>query len=166
MTSRWSRFRDHVVTDEAVYGTVVYAALIAASSAPDSHSDGVPGDTSVLAPADVLDVLLISVTTLLVFWIAHVFARALARGGLRDALRHSNGMLWAAIPPTLPLILGALDVLPDAVDWSALLSFVVLGFVGYEAAARRDRSIGIRILSAVVAVVLGFVIIVIKIAVH
>lgn len=166
MTSRWIRFRDRVVTDEAVYGTVLYAAVIAASSAPDDHSDGVPGDSAALAPRDVLDVLLLSLTTLLVFWVAHVFARTLARGALRDALRHSNGMLLAAVLPTVPLVLGAVGVLPDAVDWSALLSFVVLAFLGYGSAERRGRGIGIRILSAFIAVVLGFVIVVIKIAVH
>jgi hypothetical protein len=164
--SRWTSFRDRVVTDDAIYGTVLFAALIATSSAPDDHSDGVPGDTTALSPADVLDTLLISVTTLLAFWVAHVYARTLARGGLGEAIRHSSGMLWAAIPPTLLLILGAVGILPDSEDWAGLLSLVVLGFVGYEAAARRGRGVGIRIVSALVAVVLGFVIIIVKVAVH
>jgi hypothetical protein len=164
--SRWTSFRDRVVTDDAVYGTVLFAALIATSSAPDPHSDGIPGDTAELGSADIVDVLIVSVTTLLVFWVAHVYARVLARGGLGDAIRHSSGMLFAAIPPTLLLVLGALGFLPDAVDWSGLLSLAVLGFVGYEAAARRGRGVGIRILSAAVAVVLGFIIIVVKVAVH
>jgi hypothetical protein len=164
--SRWTSFRDRVVTDDAVYGTVLYAAIVAASSAPDPHSDGIPGDTLAVEQGDVIETLLVSVTTLLVFWVAHVYARVLARGGLGDAVRHSSGMLWAAIPPTLLLVLGAVGVLPDAIDWSGLLSLAVLGFVGYEAAARRGRGVGIRVLSAVVAIVLGFVIIVIKVAVH
>lgn len=165
---RWTSFRDRVVTDDAVYGTVLFAALIATGSAPDPNSDGIPGDTTVLEPDDVLDVLLIAVTSLLVFWIAHVYARVLARGGLHSALVHSSGMLWAAIPPTVLLVLGSIGVLPDAVDWALLLSLVVLGFVGYGAAARRGRAlqIRIRILSAVVAAVLGFAIIVVKVAVH
>jgi hypothetical protein len=167
--SRWTSFRDRVVTDDAVYGTVLFAALIATSSAPDPHSDGIPGDVVVQFggdSGDIVDVLIVSVTTLLVFWVAHVYARVLARGGLGDAIRHSSGMLWAAIPPTLLLVLGAVGVLPDAVDWSGLLSLAVLGFVGYEAAARRGRGVGVRILSGAVAVVLGFIIIVVKVAVH
>ncbi|GMA97154.1 hypothetical protein GCM10025881_39780 [Pseudolysinimonas kribbensis] len=42
--SRLSRLRDRVVTADAVYGTILYAALIAVSAAYEHAGDGVPGD--------------------------------------------------------------------------------------------------------------------------
>jgi hypothetical protein len=183
--SRFSRLRDRVVTADAVYGTILFAALIAVSSDGEHAGDGIPGDQSGLhvtiesgEQVDVLQVLLVSLGTLIVFWIAHVYARTIAGHGLRQgedvrlgqalhrAIDHSNGMLWSAVPATVVLILGIAGVLPDAPDWSLTVNLIVLGFLGYQALSERGRAIPIRILGGVVTAVLGLIIIVIDIAVH
>ena len=183
--SRFSRLRDRVVTADAVYGTILFAALIAVSSDAENAGDGLPGDQSgvhvTIQPGeqvDVLQVLLVSLGTLLVFWIAHVYARTIAGHGVRQgedvrlgasfrrALAHSNGMLWSAIPATVVLILGIVGVLPDAPDWSLMVNIVVLGFLGYQALSERRRAVPIRILGGVVTALLGLIIIIIDIAVH
>jgi hypothetical protein len=179
--SRLSQLRRRLVTPDAVYGTVLFAALIATSSEADPDSDGIPGvETGVhleIATQDRLDlveVLLVSVTTLLVFWVAHVYARTIARHGrdtgfrdaLREAIGHSNGMLWSAIPATLILVLGVIGIVPDAVDWALLVNVLVLGFLGYQSLSERGRPVWRRIIAGVLTAVLGVVIILIKVAVH
>jgi hypothetical protein len=173
------------VTADAVYGTILFAALIAVSSDGEHAGDGIPGDQSGVhvtiktgEQVDVLQVLLVSLGTLLVFWIAHVYARTIAGHGVRQgedvrlgasfrrAIAHSNGMLWSAIPATVVLILGIVGVLPDAPDWSLLVNVIVLGFLGYQALSERRRAIPIRILGGVITAVLGQIIIIIDIAVH
>jgi len=182
---RVSRIRDRVVTADAVYGTILFAALIAVSSDADHSGDGIPGDQpavhvtiTVGERVDLVQTLLVSVVTLIVFWIAHVYARTIAghgvRGGesvrlgtaFRRAIEHSNGMLWSAVPATLVLILGIVGLIPDASDWALVVNIVVLGVLGYQALSERGRAIPIRILGAVITAVLGLIIILIDIAVH
>lgn len=175
--SGFSRWLDRVVTPDAVYGTILFAALIATST-PDAEGDGIPGDQPAVGGSELLDVLLVSVTTLLVFWLAHVYARTIARHGrrgdrdvpfgaaVRDALAHSNGMLWSAIPATLVLVLGIARILPDASDWALLVNILMLGFLGYQALAERGRAIPVRLLGALITALLGLVIIIVKVAVH
>ena len=62
MTVR-SWIREHLLTADAIYGLILYSALVAGVS--DKNSDA----TEVLAG---------SVGTLLIFWAAHVFAKTLA----------------------------------------------------------------------------------------
>jgi hypothetical protein len=183
--SRFARIRDRLVTADAVYGTILFAALIAVGSDAEHAGDGIPGDQPALhvtiesgEQVDVLQVLLLAVTTLIVFWIAHVYARTIAGHGLRNgedvrlgeafrrAIVHSNGMLWSAIPATIVLLLGIAGILPDAADWSLLVNLVVLGFLGYQALSERRRAVPIRILGGFVTAMLGFVIILVDIAVH
>ncbi|GAA2084312.1 hypothetical protein GCM10009840_21340 [Pseudolysinimonas kribbensis] len=185
--SRLSRLRDRVVTADAVYGTILYAALIAVSAAYEHAGDGVPGDQpnvqgdlALLTPAsvDFLQVLEWSVTTLIVFWIAHVYARTIAGHGMRSgedrrlgvsfrhALAHSNGMLWSAIPATVVVLLGAAGVLPDAADWALVVNVLVLGVLGYQSLSERRRPVPLRILGGVVTALLGLAIILLDIAMH
>lgn len=182
--SRLSTIRDQVVTADAVYGAILFSALIAAGSdaEADHAGDGIPGDELRVRIAfddgDLVDTLLVAITTLLVFWIAHVYARTLAGHGRRDgedvrlgeslrrAVAHSNGMLWSAIPATLVLLLGIAGALPDASDWALLVNLVVLGVLGYQALSERGRAIPLRVLGAVATALLGLVIILVKIAVH
>ena len=182
---RVSRIRDRVVTADAVYGTILFAALIAVSSDADHSGDGIPGDQpafhveiTVGERVDLAQTLLVSVVTLVVFWIAHVYARTIAGHGVREgesvrlgvafrrAITHSNGMLWSAIPATLVLLLGIVGVIPDASDWALVVNIVVLGVLGYQSLSERGRGIPMRILGGVITAVLGLVIIIIDIAVH
>ncbi len=182
---RLSRIRDRVVTADAVYGTILFAALIAVSSEGDGSGDGVPGNQPGVhveigtgQHVDLVQTLLVSVSTLVVFWIAHVYARTIAGHGRREgedvrlgtalhrALEHSNGMLWSAIPSTIVLLLGVAGLVPDAADWSLVVNVVVLGVLGYQALSERRRAVSIRALGGVLTAVLGLVIILIDIAVH
>src|SRR5690606_4341415 len=112
-------FRDRIVTPDAVYGTVLFAVVIAAASDGDLDHPGEP-----------LELLVTAVLTLAVFCIAHIYARTIANHGvrrgedvplgtaLRRAVLASLGMLWAAVPSAIVLVLGALHVVPDADDWA------------------------------------------------
>ncbi len=184
--SRLRRLRDRVVTADAVYGTILYAALIAVSAGGDEAGDGIPGDQSGIpgdqsgidAHVEIAGVLLISITTLLVFWAAHVYARTIAGHGVRNgrdvavgtalhqALEHSVGMLYSAIPATIILVLGAFGLIPDAADWALWVNVFVLGVLGYQALSERRRAIPIRILGAVITALLGLILIIVDIAVH
>src|SRR4051794_21352263 len=86
--SRLPSFLHRFVTAEAVYGLVLYAAVVAAASDESSEPDAsdatlVLNDTTVTIP-DALGVLLWVVLSMIVFWAAHVFAHAVAGHGVRD----------------------------------------------------------------------------------
>lgn len=186
--SGWARLRDRIVTADTIYGTILFAALIAAASgqgSTDGEGDGIPGDASLHGvalrfgdsaidrTAD-LDTLLVAAVTLIVFWLAHVYAHAIARHGaaksvrtaLGDALDESSGMLIAAVPSTIVLLLGVTGLLPDAADWSLVLAVVVLGVLGWQSFAERGSGIAARIIGAVVSALLGLALVILKVSVH
>jgi hypothetical protein len=153
--------RDHFVTADAVYGLILYSALIAGVS--DDHSAA-------------LEVLIFAAASLVIFWGAHVFAGTVAGHGadtglgsaIGRALGHSSGMLYAAILPSVVLLLGVLRVLSvdDAVSLALLVATVVLGLLGYAAFAERKRPIVIRILGGLGTAFFGLLMIILNIIVH
>ena len=153
--------RDHFVTADAVYGLILYSALIAGVSDDDETA---------------LEVLLISAASLVIFWGAHVFAGTVAGHGaetalgtaLRRAFGHSSGMLYASILPSLVLILGAFHLLAadDAVNLALLAATIVLGVLGYYAFSQRKRPVIIRILGGLGTAVFGTFMIVLNVIVH
>jgi hypothetical protein len=157
--------RERFVTPDAVYGLILYAALMGAVSDDDSDS---------------LEVLIFSGISLIVFWGAHVFAGTIASHGVREgrvttlshatslAIKHSSGMLYAAILPSLVLLLGVFHVLgtDDAVSVALLVAMIVLGVLGYQAFSQRGSHVMIRILGALGTALFGFLMIVLNIAVH
>lgn len=155
------RTRDRLVTPDAVYGLILFSALIGAVD--DDNSEA-------------LEVLFVSVVSLVVFWGAHVFAGTIAAHGadtplgaaLRRAIGHSMGMLYAAILPTLVLLLGVFHVMSadDAVGLALVVAMVLLGVLGYSAFAQRRSPVAIRILGALGTALFGAVMIVLNIAVH
>ena len=179
--------REHLVSADAIYGTILFAALIGASSGAHSENgegDGIPGDASfhgialhfgdaAISRTAVIDTLLLAGVTLVVFWLAHVYARTIAghgaqksmREALGDALEKSSGMLIAAVPPTIVLLLGALG-LPDAADWSLVLAVIVLGVLGWQSFAERGSGIGGRIFGALVSALLGLALVILNASVH
>lgn len=156
---------DHFVTPDAVYGLILYSALIGGVSDSDSNS---------------VEVLIISAVSLLIFWGAHVFASTIATHGVKDgreitlgqatlrAFSHSSGMLYAAILPSLPLIVGAFGLVStdDAVSYSLLLAMIVLGVLGYQAFAQRGAKMGRRIWGGIGTAFFGFLMIVLNVTVH
>ncbi len=110
-----------------VYGTVIVMATIAAGSKGGLHA------TVLLATM---------VTTVLVLWVAHVYAAGLEESIQRrrrldwpefaDIARHEWSIALAAVPPGIPLLLGALGVLESSTAaWLALgAGLVVLAAQG------------------------------------
>ncbi|MCY7412642.1 MAG: hypothetical protein LH471_06350 [Salinibacterium sp.] len=153
--------RDRMVNADAVYGLILYSALIAAVSDDDANA---------------LDVLIGAGLSLIVFWGAHVFAGAITGHGAErplgqavgDAVAHSSGMLYASIIPSIPLIIGALGLIgtDDAVSLSLLIATLILGIVGYRAFAERKRPIIVRILGGLGAAMFGFLVILLNVIVH
>ncbi|MEO8908067.1 MAG: hypothetical protein ABI310_08325, partial [Microbacteriaceae bacterium] len=118
-----------VVSPQAVYGTVVVAAIVGASS---SEQTG-------------WEIFFTAIGSVLVLWAAHVYAEAVASHGrqgaktigIRDSIRlgvrQSAGILIAAVIPVVMLFLGAIKVLTTdvAVDLSLWACVVALGVLGY-----------------------------------
>jgi len=163
------RWRPRVVrttgsVTEAIYGLILATSVIAVSREYDSSNAG-------LISATVL-------VTSVVFWLAHVYARVLARSithermldrsDVRDVLRHDWPLVEVTVPLVLILALGVLDLVPDRV---AILSATVAALVELAAAgayAARKSGAGLRgtAVSAVVAVTLGSAVVLLKAFVH
>lgn len=165
---RHRAFWRHWGTPAAIYGTIVYASVVAAASI-DNEEHG-----------DAAQILVFSVVSIVVFWMAHVYSTALGFHGdadrlsdrIRDSFRHavseSHGMLEAAIAPSVPLLLATLGVIrPSTAVIAALwLTVATLALLGYLVFAVRSRPLGICITGAVVTGLFGVVVIVLKTALH
>jgi hypothetical protein len=157
--------RQRLVTSDAVYGVILYAALIAVVSTSHTHP---------------LEVFLVSFASLVVFWAAHVYAGTIANHGVQDgeetpirrafreAVGHASGMLYAAVLPSIPLILGVAGLLKDddAVDLSLVVVVVQLGLMGYQSFAQRKSKIVVRIFGAIGTALFGLLMIILNTIVH
>lgn len=153
--------RERLVTPDAVYGLILFSALIGAVDHDDS---------------DTAEVLLVSAVSLVIFWGAHVFAATITAHGadmklgaaIRRAIGHSMGMLYAAVLPAIVLLLGVFQVISagNAVGLALLTATIVLGVLGYYAFAQRRSHMAIRILGALGTALFGLLMIVLNIAVH
>ncbi|MBZ4485795.1 hypothetical protein LQ938_10575 [Microbacterium sp. cx-55] len=150
----------------AIYGLIVFTSFITISS-DDIEEDGTP----ISAGGMLLD----AIPALAIFYAAHVFAHTLTDHGergfgvaFRRALHHSSGMLYAALPTIVVLVIGSFTGLTglDAYNWSAWVAVVVLGVLGYAAYSRRRSSVIVRILGAVGTAFLGFTLIILEYALH
>ena len=134
-----------------IYGTiVVLATVVAGAKAYQDHVGHVA--------------LLVLITTV-VFWLAHVYAHALAhsvaqdqhlsRAALRDIARRESSIIEAAILPIVALLLGHWGVVSEhTAIWLAILfGFGVL--VGQGFAFARAERLGRLSTLAIVAVNLG-----------
>lgn len=144
----------------AIYGTIVFAAFLAINA---DHADD---------PWDLLDNAVLS---LVVFFLAHVFAHTLTDHGehgflraLRRAVQHSAGMLYAAVPSTVLLLAAGAtgDDLQSAYDATIWITIAVLAVLGYVAYWRRGAHIAIRLLGAAGTALLGFALVILEYAVH
>jgi hypothetical protein len=182
--SRLPAFLHRFVTPEAVYGLVLYAAVVAAASDEADGADADPAtvvwnDSTVVIP-EASGVLIWVILSMVVFWGAHVFAHAVAGHGVRDgkpvrvkeavrlAFHHSAGMLYAPIVPTIALLLGAFGVLSDdtAIEATLWISVGVLGVLGFLAFVAKRSSLVISVLGGIATAVLGLLIILINAVMH
>lgn len=153
---------ERFVSVDAIYGLILYAALIAASSTEDDTNAAV--------------VLVFSVFSLLIFWGAHVFAGTIVthagnmplHKAIWSAMKHSSGMLWASVLPSVPLLLGAMSVLADddAVDTALLVCTVILFLLGYTAFSRRKANVAVRIFGGIGCALFGTLVIALNAIVH
>lgn len=144
----------------AIYGLIVFAAFVAIA---DDHAE------------DAWEVLNTSVATLVVFFIAHVFAHTLTehgahglRSATRRAVRHAAGMLWASVPAILVLVYAGVTRMSvdDASDLCALATFIALAFLGYHAYRRRGAGLLGRLAGAGATATLGIFIVLLEAIFH
>lgn len=161
---RWRRvaawFDVRFRSPAAIYGLIVFTAFVTIA---EDHSESAE------------DMLATSVASLIIFFIAHVFAHTLTehaehgfRAATRNALRHGAGMLYASVPSILVLVI--LDAsggsLADAVDYCMLATFAVLAILGYHAFQSRKAPIWARLLGALATAMLGLFIVVLEYGFH
>jgi hypothetical protein len=164
-TSRSHRLRRDFLTPEFISGTVLVSVVIAIAN----QSDGLGA------------VFLITLATMVAFWITEFFAHVIAVQGVRHdhefinlkasfraAFRHSIGFLLAAVLPLATLLLGIIGVYnSENAYWIALWTqVVVLAVVGWIAFGGHHVRWYWRIAAALGTAALGVFAILIKILVH
>ncbi|MCG5213622.1 hypothetical protein [Streptosporangium sp. KLBMP 9127] len=141
----------------------VYGSLLAASVVAGSAVDGTP------IPAGDLVVVLIS--TGVVFWIAHLYVHLVSGGAhpltwrrLRAAGRREWPLAQAAFPPAIAAALASALGLSDVVaSWAAMAVAVASQVAWSVAAAIGGRaSTGVVVLSGAANLVLGLAIVALK----
>ena len=151
-------------TEYAIYGVVLVSALIGVGWYQETD----------------LDVLLFTLGTVGVFWLAHVYSGTIAREGseaprvraILDAavasMRHSLGMLVAMILPAVFLLLAVVGILDEYVAYYLALwvGVAILAVLGYLSSARRGSPWPWRVVSALVTASLGVLVIWLTALVH
>jgi hypothetical protein len=153
-----------LMSEQAVYGLILVSGIIVVS--------GTHVGTS-------LNAFITVAVTVVVFFLAHVYAGTLGRlaitdgkagfrKSLRGSLRQSAGMLLASVAPLVILLLGATRVVDDSTAlWGALIvDSVLLGALGWIAVARWSTHWLPRIVSALVTAAFGGILIILKAIIH
>ncbi|HEX5858682.1 MAG TPA: hypothetical protein VFY91_11295 [Microbacterium sp.] len=157
--------RASFATEQSVYGVILVSGMIVVAGTHDSTS---------------WEVFWTVVITVVVFWLAHVYAGTVAHHGLdqgrllglresfSEAVAHSWGLLASALIPCLILLLGATEAVPDYLAiWFALWAGVlVLAILGYIAFARRGAAWPIRVLGGLTTAAFGLVLMLMKALIH
>lgn len=158
-------YRQDLLSEAAIYGLIMVSALIMVTRQYEITS---------------AQVFMKVLGTVVVFWMAHVFASTLARlsttsngrpafrQSFRYALKHSAGLLLAAVVPLGIMALGVINLISDELAvWGALWADVLLlGLLGYLAARAWTRNRAYRLLTAVVTTSLGLLIVLLKALMH
>lgn len=155
-----------LLTEASVYGVLLVSGLIVVTSRYDNES---------------WDVFVRVMGTVSIFWAAHVYSGVVAHMGdygltikhglgeaLRESLRHSMGMLLAALIPLFVLLLGAVGAIAGtAAYWYALWAdVIILAVLGYLGVARVTPKIHIRLLGALITSMFGIALVVLKVIIH
>ena len=158
----------YLSTEPAIYGVLMVGGLVV-----------IAGDAAERS----WDVFVKVAGTVLVFWVAHVYASTVAH--LSDepdtalpmrtrlaratgvAVEHSAGMLLAAVLPLVVLLLGHGPVQDDTAVWGATwLSVALLGALGYVKVAIATTNPWARVLGAAATSILGLLLVLLKTSVH
>ena len=144
-------------TEYAIYGIILVSALIGVGWEQETD----------------LDVLLFTLGTVGVFWLAHVYSGTVAGEGSEApriravadsawaSMRHSVGILLAMVLPSVFLLLAVVGVLDEYVAYYLALwvGVVILAVLGYLTSARRGSAWPWRIVSALITASLGVLVI-------
>lgn len=162
--SAWTRlkawFDVRFRSPAAIYGLIVFAAFVTIA---DDHAESV------------WEVLLTSTGSLLVFFIAHVFAHTLTehathglRHATREGMRHGAGMLYASVPAMLVLVWASATgvSVSDAAELCGWTTFLVLALLGYSAYRRRGAGLLGRLLGGFATACLGIFIVLLELVIH
>lgn len=165
MTTSRELLLDHLASEEGIYGVILVAGMIVVSGS--EHAEAWPLFVTV-------------VSTVAVFWAAHIYAGTVAywRASVEEphhistafshAVSRTWGLLVSALIPASLLLLGATQAVPDDVAiWLALWAgVVVLAALGYYAFSRRGSTWPVRILGAVATAGFGILMILLKTTLH
>lgn len=145
----------------AIYGQVLAGSAVVALSRHDERPMEIVGGVS---------------ATMLVFWVAHVYAetisRAVARDGRSGALRHLARQEWpmvqAALPAVVALTLAALGLWSRGTGVTIALALGVVELFGWGLAAgrRSGRSKGGALGAGLVCAAFGLLLIGLKVLIH
>ena len=159
-TSRWWAFAPD--TAGAIYGTIAAMAVIAGTASSSSHAKP----------------LSLTVATLFVFWLAHVYAQALShhlRGArrlewsvVREAMVEERPLLEGPLPLLVVLALGALEVIDNhlAIRLALWLGIVQLLTWGILYARRQRWSWPTAVTAGVINSLFGLLIVILEVVVH
>jgi hypothetical protein len=165
--------RRELFSESAIYGLILVSALLLVSEDLTQGS----WDTFVKV-----------LGTVIVFWIAHVFAHIVAqlsagitgsdrsgkahslafRHAVRHAFAHSSGLLVAAIVPLVIVFAGVLSIISaeDATTAALWADVVLLGALGVFGAGGWTKNLAFRIVAGLLTALLGVAIIVLKAIFH
>ncbi len=153
-----------LMSEEAIYGLILVSGMIVVSYDLTGTS---------------LSALITVVVTVIVFFLAHVYAGTLARlaatdgkaglpESLKGAVHHSLGMLLISLAPVAVLLLGVTRVVPDdtAVWFALFIDALALGILGWLAVAKWTHHWWLRLASALITAAFGGVLILMKAFIH
>lgn len=170
--------RRELVSESAIYGLLLVSAMLIVVG----RSDQGTWETFIKVG-----------TTVVVFWVAHVFAHVISQlssarqptasgtehglsrqeaGALRQAFQyaftHSSGILVAAILPLAIVLVGLLGFISgDAATWTALwVDVALLGVLGYFGTGGWTKRRSLRIVAGLVTALLGVSIMLLKALIH
>jgi hypothetical protein len=146
----------------AIYGTIVASAVIAASAAGGKSPDAI---------------LTLTVATLLVFWLAHVYAHFLDHEVRHDRTRwkvlasimgQELSMLIAPALSILFLLVGALGLLSESLAVRLALWAGVAQLIGWgiDIARRRGRTWPAAVVTGLINGAFGVVVIILEVLLH
>jgi positive regulator of sigma E activity len=148
--------------EHGVYGIVLVSALIGVGWNDETD----------------LEVLIFVVGTVIVFWLAHIYAAVVAsraarppvalRIALLHGIRHTYGMLVAMLVPALLLWLAVVGLVEEYTAYYLALGsgIVLLALIGYANAARNGSTWPWRVAGILSTTALGLLVIVLSILVH
>lgn len=159
-----TRVAQVLMTEQSIYGLILVSGMIVVSNS-------VVG-TSINALATVA-------VTVVVFFLAHVYAGTLARLAadeahgdfaisIRAAAHESRGLLVVALLPLVVLGFGVTRVIDDeAAIWTALaIDVIALGVLGWLAVARWNTNVWARLGSALITAAFGVIVMALKVLIH